>query len=493
MWSNLARVIVLLLAVATLSACVSNQAFRSFGDGDKDVPSVINIEKNATLFVIEFDDQGRFFEKKQFTKLKEKLKSIPYESCTNMLVFIHGWRHNAENGDDNLRFSEKITKDTYDSMTSRRRPECNGAASVIGVYLSWRGKSATTHIRDFTYDPLEILSFWDRKSSAERVSTGSIRQVLAYLAEFKRHVNAPASAGGDAANAIGTTRARLIMLGHSMGGLILFNAVSETLIREVTMLSEEDWKPQGPDGINQRLAQMAVADLVVLVNPAIEGAAYEPLHQALIGDDSDCGRGRPEIKAQLDHPLMIQITSDNDFATGVTFPFGRLLDTPLESTSPQRPAGSGGSCDLDVVGSQEAEASLAAMGHIRRYQTHFAKLVDYDTACKDKGPHCDHSRHDGGVSASDWKSVSEPPVPGDDSKYVRYIPVHNDGKRLIEIRSSYPRSPIWMMQTDQSVLDGHNGFGGEIFIKLIDKIYRGGFKKNIPDERRPSGPTPPEE
>jgi hypothetical protein len=63
-------------------------------------------------------------------------------------------------------------------------------------------------------------------SAARRVAIGSIREVLGHLRALQDHVNAtgpPIS-----------RRVALLLVGHSIGGLILYSAVSEYLVEAAT-------------------------------------------------------------------------------------------------------------------------------------------------------------------------------------------------------------------------------------------------------------------
>jgi hypothetical protein len=89
-------------------------------------------------------------------------------------------------------------------------------------------------------------------------------------------------------------------------------------------------------------------DFIVLVNPAFEGASYEPLLKV--------AQSRCFTKAQK--PVMAIVTSKADLATKVAFPIGRLYT--LTQSAPQ---------------SGEREAVMHTVGHLDRYITHDAVFV----------------------------------------------------------------------------------------------------------------------
>ena len=60
------------------------------------------------------------------------------------------------------------------------------------------------------------------------------------------------------------------MIGHSFGGLILFNAISEALIEGLTYRD---------DGGDRDAPAVRFGDMVILLNPAFEASRYTPLHR----------------------------------------------------------------------------------------------------------------------------------------------------------------------------------------------------------------------
>ncbi|HYN22096.1 MAG TPA: hypothetical protein VE078_14140, partial [Thermoanaerobaculia bacterium] len=92
------------------------------------------------------------------------------------------------------------------------------------------------------------------------------------------------------------------------------------------------------------------ADLVVLVNPAFEGSAFESLQSAATS------RCYPKIQ----RPAMIVVTSVADDATGRAFPAGRSLSNLFSRYQ----------CP------DQRKAVLDTVGHLARYKTHELKLKD---------------------------------------------------------------------------------------------------------------------
>lgn len=335
----------------------------------------VEIGPGYKLAVLELDDQGRFRQDQQMKNLFKLLGDEMDKAKrgdtggVSLVVFVHGWRHDADVNDPNLEFARTVLLRTVfvENQIPQYTPYGNERTgkprSVVGVYVGWRGKSLTgPGFLNF----LEVLSFWDRKFTAERVATGSVRELFARLKYFRDSSNARALEAtkdpkapcvdikpGLPPEATICPAVRLFIVGHSFGGLLVYNALSESLIRSVT---EAEW------GGGRQNVVGEYADLVVLVNPAVEGARFEPLHQAVLRREYNSG--------QL--PIFVSITATNDWATGLAFPFGRWFNTLFENESPgnrENPA------DAERIGREEREANVHAMGHIERYKTHVLCLA----------------------------------------------------------------------------------------------------------------------
>jgi alpha-beta hydrolase superfamily lysophospholipase len=84
-------------------------------------------------------------------------------------------------------------------------------------------------------------------------------------------------------------------VGHSFGGLLLFHALSQSLIHSV--LSYTDPAVDLADNY---------ADLVVLVNPAIEGSRFQPLFEAILARS---------VFPTNQLPVLVAVTAESDWTT----------------------------------------------------------------------------------------------------------------------------------------------------------------------------------
>jgi hypothetical protein len=97
--------------------------------------------KDYYLAVIEFDDQGWFQDIDQRIKLERFLnEKVEQNEDLLIVVFIHGWKHNAAANDTSLQSFRGVLRDAR--FSEDLRSEDRGRdRKVLGVYLSWRGLS----------------------------------------------------------------------------------------------------------------------------------------------------------------------------------------------------------------------------------------------------------------------------------------------------------------------------------------------------------------
>jgi len=269
------------------------------------------------LAFVEFDDQGTLPNPAQL----DSAESLILEEAGGeqgpgavVVVFVHGWRHNASVCDENVVcFREVLTG--LDNL-ERLQAAASGyePRRVVGVYLGWRGLSAKMPgPREFT--------FYKRKAAAHRIGEGDVLEVFLRLEEVRDRLNANAN------------RSRLVIVAHSFGGAMVYSALSSLF---------EERMANTPAGVPVQ----GVGDLVVLINPAFEAARYTSIHEM--------SSARAEHATQQSAALVV-VTSESDSATRKFFRLGRKLAT------------------LFVRGltKEEKQQTRTAVGHYEPYRTHW--------------------------------------------------------------------------------------------------------------------------
>ena len=182
-----------------------------------------------------------------------------------LVVYVHGWKHNAgwnehsgEDDPDVTHFRTALKELSATEIELSRKSERNGVSrpprKVIGVFMGWRGASITVPV-------IENLTFWDRKSTAHKVGHGEVTEALDRLEEIRLDkIKQRAKLDN------GDSRSRLIVVGHSFGGAVVFSALEQIL--ESKFVHSAGTLEAPAEGFG---------NLVVLLNPAFEAQLYAPL------------------------------------------------------------------------------------------------------------------------------------------------------------------------------------------------------------------------
>lgn len=307
------------------------------------------VGNKGTIHVLELDDQGRPAVELQLRRLLDTISDV--KESTNILVFVHGWRHNAAPDDDNL--------EAFISLIDRFSKEVPQAKQTIGVYVGWRGRSVTLPW-------LDVLSFWDRKFTAheigERATDVFVEIDLAVDIRRAKFVaeNAHCQSKSTWSRPSDCPFLSLHFLGHSFGGAMLASAMPSLLLFDA-MTSRKGY---------QRINRNIAFDSVVLLNPAVEALMLLPMWQFMTAG-GDCS------------PYLISLTSETDWATKYAFRAGRAINILLETHHPLEVTPEFIGQESESIEVDEADADRNAIGHYEPLQTH--RLVPADEADRVEG------------------------------------------------------------------------------------------------------------
>jgi len=383
------------------------------------------VDATYTLHFVEFDDQGWTFgddapeagtPSRQIDcairDLRDKLVGDPRDNLAKKsvlsFVYVHGWNHSADNDDRDVRKFRKLLSSRAALFPDRH---------IVGIYVAWQGNTLDVW-------GVRNLTFWGRKNAAHHVAEGRVRELFARIKGLREHWNGR----GDFADRDcdweprGTDRCplRTIMIGHSFGGLILYNSAAPYLIE--TLSQHRDL----PDGERRPRSARAkgIADLIVLLNPAFEGSRYEAVFQA----------SRSYRAESSEPPLLITLTSTADWATKKAFPVARWINSIF-----QYPASS----------EEQSNAMRNTHGHIKAYLTH--TLCMADQACEAGLERID--------AVVDGQSIAS-------------------SRRFcggMILRAHRPeedwRSIVWNVRTDGRIIPNHNDIDRDEVLRFIAQIY----------------------
>jgi hypothetical protein len=293
-------------------ACVSHERHRYAANSPTSLP-----HGGFDLHVLEFDDEGQPWNRAQqartFDVLNRQLRGQP----AVVVVFVHGWKHDASVCDHNLSCFREVLEILSKAEThfagSSRKPR-----RVVGVYIGWRGGNISV-------EPAKELTFWSRKHTAHVI--GDNGGVTAVIERLRTIVKESRGEGRPAPE--GTS---LLMVGHSFGGALLYSAVATSLNADVGAAVQQGADVPIPQAggrqtqgalTNRRpiISEYPVrvetdGDLVILVNPAMEASRFANLA------DTRNRRFHPE---QV--PIFMTLGSEADGAVGGFFPIGQAFAT----------------------------------------------------------------------------------------------------------------------------------------------------------------------
>lgn len=430
--------------------------------------------ENYSLYFAEYDDQGWAYhddlEKEPgrvFSKdLHQLLKDKPDEGVS-VVVFVHGWKHNAAVDDPNVQAFRVLLSQLN---TVEQQSACGRQGvkrRVIGLYVGWRGRASNLGF-------LENATFWNRKEAAQRVALGDVRMLFSDLREIQEKVNvqwneavanvsAPVREGKAPSPLAPCSkqsfkRMKLSIAGHSFGGLIVYTSMAQSLVRDIVALKHDELSQADakPDKRAQPLLQRQ-GDLIVVINPAIEATRLHPLYRAV-------------QEAKLPHyhtPIFVSITSKTDTATRRAFPVGRWFSTFWDRYPEQHEQ-------------QERQANLYTFGHADDFVTH-----DLSVTKRDKLPPQNHCVPWNLEESFDKRLNHESDNLSDFRKQL--AAAGNDASRMLSryfcgiepmqltardsIKTWVGNSPVWNISADAAIIDDHNDFMNAQLLELLRQLY----------------------
>ena len=223
----------------------------------------------------EFTERGNSFNPLWINNILQTIELHEKDTGVVIVVFVHGWKHNADEADGNLNNFKKALL----AIASSQNSPLNGR-KLIGLYIGWRGLS-------IDIPGIKNISYWDRKAVAEEVGKGGVTKLLLALESIDKKND----------NNV------LVTVGHSFGGAIVVSAVSDILIERT---------------INKETIK-SIGDTIIVINPAIEANQILPLIESAITTNYSDDQS----------PLFISISSDADSATHYAFPLGQSINLLL--------------------------------------------------------------------------------------------------------------------------------------------------------------------
>ncbi|MEK6200699.1 MAG: hypothetical protein N2B60_10810 [Psychrobacter sp.] len=262
-------------------------------------------ETSFSVFYLEYDEKGERFEgNRQLDIIKRAIDTSDKPIYLN--VYVNSWHNNA-----NTKKPLKITPEAkYFPYILARRHFQNPDMNVIGVYIGWQGEK-------YKYFPTKWVTPKSVSDIADKIGDkGNVR--LDIISMVNRVQTNPHSGHS-------------LIIGKSFGARLLSRAFMKDLIQ---MESIEDW-PLGE------------RSLLVNLNPAIGANAFDKVFKNMPGKG-----------ANVQRPVWLNMTSENDKATNWVYSSARLIGQNL-SDEPVEPG---------------MDKTHKAIGHYMPYLSHWVTV-----------------------------------------------------------------------------------------------------------------------
>ncbi len=406
---------------------------------EKLATSSLEVHDTYELAFLEFDDQGNLFSRAPLELLIRTLQAEaarPERERLTLVLFAHGWQNDARLCNDNACcFRSLLARIASDAKQAEARS--NGVirpSRTIGIFVGWRGLSATV-------PPFRGLSFYPRKRAAHAVGQGELVEVLSFLDAYQKHLNE-----GD------PSRCRLVILGHSFGGAMVYSAIANVLKNRIV-----DAKVRSVlGGEPARIA--GFGDVVILANPAFEASLYAPLNELIVQ--------YPQF-VPTQRPVLVILASESDTTTRVLFRIGRWIGTLFQRTGPR----------------SSHRMLVTTVGNYDPFVTHRADLAEgvkeaprstlMGTVenCECRLPMPEPSQE----SVDQLVSLLTKTLSGDASLPPERCPgVEQMGSVMLDCVADHP-TPLWVVRTSNDVISGHSGF----FTRPVTDVIRGLVAKAV--------------
>jgi hypothetical protein len=272
-WTRLAVLMALMVA---LPCCIKPQHHR---------PENIELADGFAVAYIEFDDQGEPWDPSQLERTIQKIERANREyERIGVALFVHGWQNDASNPEDrknenNVEGFKRLLDVTQKHL--EHTGEIDAGTKLIGVYVGWRGKSSRNKW-------IKPLTFYSRRGAGKRVAGVSTTEaIIRVMNAAKRNPESVA-----------------IVIGHSFGGMIVEQALSQSMI---SLAIDESSTIDPP------------ADLIILVNPASQSIEAKRMLSILERNRLKFYR-TDKNGERRESPLIVSVTSTADTATGNLYP-----------------------------------------------------------------------------------------------------------------------------------------------------------------------------
>ena len=298
----------------------------------------VSSEPSFHVGVVQFEDDGTFSRRSQLDEAIDTVRRVRDASLDGaiVVVFIHGWHHNAAwnrtssilatdlDGDDHFHSFRLV----LESLTLREleRPHWR---PVVGIYIAWNGDPVGGLGKALSNMPgLTHFTFWNRYPVAQRI--GASRAFQDTLRSIIMTTKEPRQPFGS------QPESPLIMIGHSMGALMLESGLLALLeAADQPLIRHEPLKGTGAVQLTSGQDPVSFPDLVLALNSAADSNIAKSIHEGLRRHDlKKTAAGKTTVGAEIrfDPPIVVSVTSTGDIDTKLWWRIGQGVFAPWRAT-----------------------------------------------------------------------------------------------------------------------------------------------------------------
>jgi hypothetical protein len=270
-------------------------------------------EQSYDLAALRLDDNGELMDPAELEAIEDciaRARSNPNGAV--VVLFVHGWHHSADwrrtddTGDEHFRKFRTLLMALTLREAERYFGGPNGSGRrVVGIYVGWNGDPLDSWIP--ASDLTTNFSFWNRYSVARRIGDGDpFRDALRRIVAATKGPLPPGTVASD----LTVPTSPLVLMGHSMGALILESAFLALLKAGVLVYPASG--VQSAVEVRRNGQRVSFPDVVIALNSAADSTIHREIRAQL--EAQGITKSVQAGGIGYDPPLLISATSvaDND-------------------------------------------------------------------------------------------------------------------------------------------------------------------------------------
>jgi hypothetical protein len=370
-----------------------------------------------SLSFVELNDDGFFAEPAQVDRLFADLQNKASQTDTTILLYVHGWNHNASSSDTNVACFEELLRATAIMQSNYLASDHKTPRAVYGIYVGWPGVV-------YKWDWFnKAVTFFGRQFAADRVGErGALLELFSKIGRLRDQIK--------------PQKTKFVIISHSLGARLTYKA-----LRPVMQHTAYDTgSSKSP----------FIADVAVMVNPALSADEHTAL-AALI-------KTQGEQRTSKAHPKFVIATSEKDEVLGGIFPLSQQLSSFVRG-------------DYWLADKRRT----LPLGLFDEYVTHFLKLKGrYDDSPGANG--CPTLSHDELEIVKGERRVQH-----EAELYEYNVIKHYDARAAEQYRTVLTESqngskgPIMIVKVSGDIIPNHNDIYTSPFVDFISRVVNAGL------------------